>query len=495
MKSDKRYIIDTSVEIINGKYQWHKAINGDYIDFIHDDIKGKLIIKDNLKDKRKLIISYNDREKEIAYGKMTNMQISDLLYNKKEFRFNTGYKYQNTIGTFIITDRFRENRKKYKVKCLLCGYEFIREESEVKRKRGCPCCSGQIVVRGINDMWTTNPELARLLANPDDGYKYTEHSNQILEWKCPDCGELIYKTAGTVNERGLGCRSCGTGISYPNRFMFNLLRELNVNFKSEKTFNWSEGRLYDFYLEDYNYIIEAHGMQHYEYCGFPISVDEQQKIDKYKEKLANKNKIDKYIVIDCRYSDPEYIMNNVKNSLLGQMFDLSSININELDKRSKIKMIFEIAELYKNGMVVSEITKIYDLTDVAVYNYLHKAEKMGIIKFDHKRSNKLRSDNGQSTYYQNHSTPIKCLENGYYFGSLALIELESEKIFGKKILKSCVCVALKNNKQTYGYTFEYVTREEFNYQKDINPDKTFGDKFIDITIDEKQINKQIKKAN
>lgn len=489
MVNDKRYITKTSIEINNGKYQWHKAVVDDYIDFVHDEIKGRLIVKENFKNKRKLIISYNNKQKEILYDKITNLQISDLLYDKIGFKFDIGYKYKNTFGTFEIIERFMDHGKRYKVKCLTCGYVFIRKEFEIKNEQGCSCCAGRTVVPGINDMWTTNPELAKLLNDPEDGYKYTQSSNKVLTWKCPDCGELIYKTAGTVNERGLGCRSCGSGISYPNRFMFNLLRELNVKFKSEKTFDWSDGRVYDFYLEDYNYIIEVHGMQHYRDCGFTVGIKEQKKIDKYKEKLAKNNKIDEYIIIDCRYSEAEYIMNNIKNSLLNKMFDLSKIDIEELDKKSRTKMMYEIIDFYKKGMEVSEIAKIYDITITAVYNYLHKAEKMGFIKFDYSKSNKLRSSNGQSTYYQNHSTPIKCVENEYYFGSLALVESESEKIFGRKILKSCVCVALRDNKQTYGYTFEYVTREEFNDQKEINPDKVFGDKFIDTTIDEKQIKK------
>lgn len=487
MTNDKRYIVDTNIKIKNGKYQWNTAFPGDYIDFIYDNIKGKLIIIDNFKDKNKLLISYKDKSKEINYSKIIRLQISDLLYNKKEFKYDIGYEYKNFYSENVVIDHLSKPVKGYKVKCLKCGYKFTRTEGDINRDRGCPVCSNQIVVKGINDMWTTNPEQAKLLKNPEDGYKYTDKSNQFLKWECPDCGELINKAASMVNERGLGCHSCGSGISYPNRFIFNLLTELGINFKSEKTFNWSKRRIYDFYLEDYNYIIEAHGLQHYENCGFPITVEEQQEIDKYKEKLAINNDIDKYIIIDCRYSDANFIMNNIKNSLLGQIFDLSKININELDKISRTKIIFEISELYKNGSEVSEIAKKYDVSVQTIYKYLHKAEKIGVVKFNYNKTNKIRSNNGQNTYYQNHSAPIKCIENNYYFGSLALIESNSKEIFGKKILKSCVCVALRDDKQTYGYTFKYVTREEFNHQKDINPDKIFGDKFNDITINEKGI--------
>lgn len=492
MTNDNRCILKTSIEIKNGKYQWYKAVNGDYIDFVYDNIKGRLVIEDNLKDKRKLIVSYKNKQKEILYSKIIRLQISDLLYDKNEFKYDIGHIYQSTLSISKVIDRFINHGRKYKIKCLTCGYEFERTESDVERERGCPCCSGRIVVSGINDMWTTNPELAKLLSDPNDGYKYTEFANQILEWKCPDCGELIHKIVSTVNERGLGCRSCGNGISYPNRFMFNFLKNLNINFKSEKTFCWSNGRIYDFYLEDYNYIIEVHGMQHYKDCGFKVNVIEQQKIDDYKKRLANDNKIDKYIVIDCRYSDKNFIINNIKNSILGKMFDLSKIDIDEIDKKSREKIIFEIAKMYKNNISINEISEIYKLTSTSVYNYLHKADNMGIINFDYNKSNRMRSKNGQSTYYQNHSTPIKCVENGYYFGSLVLIELNSEKIFGKKMLKSCIYTALKNGKQTYGYTFKYVPRKEFNHQKRINPYKVFGDEFYDENINEKNIKNEQK---
>ena len=57
---------------------------------------------------------------------------------------------------------------------------------------GCGCCNGKVVVKGINDMWTTNPELAKLLVNPDDGYKYTSTSGKKVDWRCPICNTIIY---------------------------------------------------------------------------------------------------------------------------------------------------------------------------------------------------------------------------------------------------------------------------------------------------------------
>ena len=51
-------------------------------------------------------------------------------------------------------------------------------------------CNGgtNTVIVGINDMWTTNPELASLLADPNDGYKYMQSSGHKVKWKCKNCG-------------------------------------------------------------------------------------------------------------------------------------------------------------------------------------------------------------------------------------------------------------------------------------------------------------------
>ena len=57
-------------------------------------------------------------------------------------------------------------------------------------------------------MWTTNPELASLLANPEDGYKYTQRSDKNIDWKCPKCNEVINKKIEYVEINGLGCPKC-----------------------------------------------------------------------------------------------------------------------------------------------------------------------------------------------------------------------------------------------------------------------------------------------
>lgn len=46
------------------------------------------------------------------------------------------------------------------------------------------CCPApRKILIGFNDMWATNLDVAKLLANPEDGYKYTQYSNKKVNWK------------------------------------------------------------------------------------------------------------------------------------------------------------------------------------------------------------------------------------------------------------------------------------------------------------------------
>ncbi len=71
---------------------------------------------------------------------------------------------------------------------------------------GCPVCSGRVVDRGVNDLATTNPELAAQ-ANGWDPTTLLSGSNKKVSWKC----ESGHTWLATVAKRsgGRGCPYCG----------------------------------------------------------------------------------------------------------------------------------------------------------------------------------------------------------------------------------------------------------------------------------------------
>lgn len=204
------------------------------------------------------------------------------------------------------------------------------------KNSGCPYCSGRNAWKGFNDMWTTNPELASLLDNPEDGYKYTRGSGQRVNWKCPDCSDTIYnKTINNVKERGLNCGICTDSLSFGEKMMYLLLKLNNIKFKYDQTTKFSNNKRYDFIIEDCRMIIETHGRQHSEDTGFSKmdgrTLEEEQENDRYKEELARENGVEHYIAIDTRYDDFEYVKNNIINSELMSLLQLDIGTFNNID--------------------------------------------------------------------------------------------------------------------------------------------------------------------
>ena len=99
----------------------------------------------------------------------------------------------------------------------LCEIDLRHEwETSVKerhRGRGCPVCSSNIIVRGINDLATTRPELASEW-NYKLNYPLTPHhvarsANKKAWWTCPKDERHVYEAS--INGRDIhnyGCSVC-----------------------------------------------------------------------------------------------------------------------------------------------------------------------------------------------------------------------------------------------------------------------------------------------
>ena len=49
---------------------------------------------------------------------------------------------------------------------------------------GCPYCSGRRILPGFNDIATKRPDLAQMLADPEDARRYTPGSTKRVTWRC-----------------------------------------------------------------------------------------------------------------------------------------------------------------------------------------------------------------------------------------------------------------------------------------------------------------------
>lgn len=263
-----------------------------------------------------------------------------------------------------------------------CGHHWEATVDKRAEGGGCPYCApSPKVLIGYNDMWTTNPEQANLLVSSEDGYKYTQSSNVKVDWKCMNCDNTIKnKQINTVNKRGIACARCSDGVGFPERFMYNLLKEDGIDFSFDTERDWSEGKRYDFHfkLKEETYIIEVHGIQHYENSRRGRSLIKEQENDRLKEKLAKENGIDNYIVIDARESTVEWIKNSILSSDLMDIIG-SEIDFERLGQLASKSLVKIACDLWNSGVRrVSEIVKeMNNMSPTTVATYLKRGAEIG----------------------------------------------------------------------------------------------------------------------
>ena len=169
--------------------------------------------------------------------------------------------------------------------------------------------------------------------------------------------------------------------------MYSALKQLNLKFitqLSKTNFEWCENKKYDFYLSDYNIIIETHGEQHYEESRRGRSLKEEQENDKLKEKLALSNGIKHYIVIDCRKSELEWIKNSILDSELGNIFDLSDIDWLKCEEFALNNLIKEICTYKKDNPNISilEMANIFGYERHTIGRWLKRGSLLGWCEYN-----------------------------------------------------------------------------------------------------------------
>ena len=459
-----KYIDLSVLPTINENIDWANSI-GKEVYFEYNDIKGyfKILGKDEERGSHYIKILYDG----IIYSKqiidIKRVSFGSLVKSfNGSFHFDIGDNIKDEKRDLTILDKKYKKDKKgnkrkwYKVKCNICGWdEGWREEKHIEDNTLCPCCTGRIVVKGINDIATTNPELIKYFKNIDDAHNHTRGENILIDVICTDCGRIRKIKISQLSKQGMSC-ICGDGFSYPEKIFANILDQLNLKYifqLSKKNFNWCENYRYDFYIPEYDIIIETHGSQHYNYSKGWNSGKSQEIIDKKKKTLALKNNITDYIELDCRKSDKEYIKDSILNSELINYFDFNKINWDKADEyatNNLIKEVCEYYELYKNDILMEDIAKKFNITIHTLKKYIKKGEKLGWCKYI-KRYNSIS--------YKRKFKKVKVIEDNKIFNNVNECINYYKKI-GINFTLNSIRKNCRGETKTYkGFHFEYIDEE------------------------------------
>lgn len=326
------------------------------------------------------------------------------------------------------------------------GHVWLDEPTDIIRGKGCPYCSNARVLTGYNDIWTTRPDVAQILKNKNDGYKYTSGSNKKVDFICPECGSISNKSIVSVSTRGLCCQVCADGISYPNKFIRQVLKQLKINFIPEYNPSWAKPRKYDCYFE-YNgqkYIIEMDGAFHYmDRQSIKKTAVESHAIDELKTQLANQHDIE-VIRIESLESNVEYIKNKILSSKLNDILDLLCVDWDLCDANAQKSLVKNSCDLYMSGIHdVEKIGTMLNIHSATVRNYL----KLGV-KF------------GWCDYSDLRFLPIVVIDDNcnvlHSFESCALCSREMQRIYGICFGQKYISQACQTHKPYKGFNFRFA---------------------------------------
>lgn len=377
------------------KIDWINS-KGYVIPFEYDEIKGELKILKYINNCRKLLVEFNNTKNIILINSIIKCNLGRIL-NKttSNFKLKIGDKLDNENYSITIIDMFyrkmkSQNNKYYKYKCNKCGFESNRIEHKIINGNiSCGRCSLKEEI-----IKNTNPEIIKYFKNEKDCELYSKGTHTKIIFKCPDCGYEFYDTIPKVI-KGFSCKRCGNKNSYPERFMINLLTQLNVEFETEYSPEWCkyeyknklrQGR-YDFYIPSENLIIEMDGAFHYIDNKMDNTKSKEIKcIDYKKDKLAKDNGLD-VIRINCNYSNIinrfKMIKNNILHSKLNKIFKFNNIDWYKILLNCEDKELFYICDYWNNNYYTKTT---YDLSNELnmdrnkIYNYLKIGTEINLLK-------------------------------------------------------------------------------------------------------------------
>lgn len=336
-----------------------------------------------------------------ATTKQKEEKINDIKNRIYEL---VGDEYEIIDDDFILTDivRFKHNHQNGET-----HYFDMTPSSFIYRNARCYCVTNSMnkVVVGFNDIKTVKPDLTKLLYNQNDACNYTMHSKTKLKWICPECGNVFKESPCNIVSNKLSCPFCSDGISYPNKFIFNSLYQIKSNLdflEREYKPDWcaytfkgvKKHGIYDIYfgINNKSYFIEmdggiGHGNK--AHTNSKYSSSDLEEIDKIKDKLAKEHGIC-VIRINCNYKRDDrysFILNNILNSKLKDIIDLSKIDFELSNKNSTSSTIVRAGELWNQGLTVGKIRERLKIGEGTVTSYLKTANEIGICVYSIKESN------------------------------------------------------------------------------------------------------------
>lgn len=461
IKADKYIDLKQFPRDKNGNISWKDSV-GMIVDFYYYNEKHTIKIIDYI-NLDCVEISIDDMPSEIVGTQKIRHLYFDYLFYKPNYIYNIGDVVNDVMvieRLYIESEYGRQKRKAkhYKCKCLKDGYEYIILETDFKKSKGCPVCAGKRVLVGCNDLATTNPEIIKFLLDKEDGYKYTKGSHKFIWAVCPHCGyKKFIRVEELVYNNGLLCPKCSDGFSYPNKFAYNVFKQLQEQYDlydSEYSPDWAGRMRYDNHIvlkDGRELVVEMDGGFHYsEYWKWTAQNDA------IKDSLAEEHGI-KVIRVNCFYNQIINRFNLIKNNFINslkQYFDLSYVDWDYANESGISNRLIEIVNYYNEHplMQIEQIANRFNLSYGTIRNYLITGGELGLCKY-------VKND---LINRSKKSMPLMLSDkSGNYIGVYISAQQMANKFTDETFVGGSINACARLGKPYKGYIIKRITWDEY----------------------------------
>lgn len=254
-------------------------------------------------------------------GKVVRMRPTTLLsgsgchycYGTDKLGLVEIYRRLHIISNDLVLVKGESVKRKIEVRYISCGHKRESTLRGIKANPSCPICSKRLDRRLRALDFAENISIYGLVSIRSE---YVNQNHKIGV-KCNNCG-YEWDTNPNPLVSGHGCPKCHS--SRGESMIAKVLDNQNISYEYPKKFKDLRAKRllhYDFYLPDYNVLIEYQGGQHYKpvnYFGGEKKFIKQQKYDQMKRNYAKENG---YRLLEIPYTcyDIESIKGTINNFL------------------------------------------------------------------------------------------------------------------------------------------------------------------------------------
>lgn len=335
------------------------------------------------------------------------------------------------------------------------GHDCCSKPYSIRKGQGCYACGYERVSQAL---MLSQEEIEKRIHNANPNVKVVgEYLGQKEKIKCQCllCDSYFdLNIVNNIENKPIWCPVCSDGVSYPNKFIRNVLQKLPVeNLKYEYQPEWAKPYFYDTYFQykDKSYIIEMDGGFHY---GNEFKINgrknktfqEVQAVDYKKDELAFEHDIE-MIRIEAKVSEMNYIKENILNSKLAELFDFTDFDWLYCHMKSTKSDVKTVCNLFNEGIDISEIALSVGCCETTAKEYLKKGNEFGWCNYIYRPSPII--------VYDKHT-----LERVNWFRNVSECVETMNKLGKGDFAKGTIGAVCRGSKASYkGYVFRYQNGE------------------------------------